>query len=197
MLKYQKIIKPKSKVMRTKSTLEKAVKFVTNCKFIFSFKKNIFQKNIFPILFCLIPALTSAQSGSCKAKIEVEKNRIYSSAGKDGAYFTLVLTNDGNSSDVYNLSALNINGNCDNNDQSSTSENVNLMGSFLDNNNAPITSLTVSSHQTASFSIHLIVPQGTPFNKWNCTQINATSTNCTSYTVNTVVHTIVNNPSEN
>lgn len=37
--------------MRAKSTLEKAVKFVNNCKFIFSFKKNIFRKNIFFILF--------------------------------------------------------------------------------------------------------------------------------------------------
>jgi len=42
--------------MRTKSTLEKAVKFVSNCKYIFSFKKNIFQKNIFFILSFLLTA---------------------------------------------------------------------------------------------------------------------------------------------
>jgi hypothetical protein len=48
--------------MRTKSTLEKAVKFVTNCKFIFSFKKNIFQKNIFSILFCFVTTLSFAQA---------------------------------------------------------------------------------------------------------------------------------------
>jgi hypothetical protein len=183
--------------MRTKSTLEKAVKFVTNCKFIFSFKKNIFQKNIFSILFCLLTTLSFAQSGSCNATLGVEKDRNYSNADTYGAYFTLVITNEGNSTDVYNLSALNINGNCANNDQTSTSQNVNLIGNFLDNSAVPITSITVSSHQIATFSIHLTVPQGTAYNKWNCTQINATSTNCSNYTASTIVHTIVNNPSEN
>ncbi|WP_281866143.1 hypothetical protein [Flavobacterium sp. GSB-24] len=48
--------------MRTKSTLEKAVKFVYNCKFIFSFKKNIFQKNIFFVLFFLTTTFSFAQS---------------------------------------------------------------------------------------------------------------------------------------
>lgn len=183
--------------MRTKTTLEKAVKFVSNCKFIFSFKKNIFQKNIFSLLFYLITTLSFAQSGSCNATLGVEKERNYSNAGTDGAYFTLIITNDGNSSDVYNLSALNINSNCSNSDQTSTSQNVNLIGSFLDDSSVPITSITVASHQTATFSIHLTVPQGTAYNKWNCTQINATSTNCSDYTASTIVHTIINNPSEN
>lgn len=48
--------------MRTKSTLEKAVKFITNCKFIFSFKKNIFQKNIFLLLLCLTTTFSFAQT---------------------------------------------------------------------------------------------------------------------------------------
>ncbi|OXA77900.1 hypothetical protein SAMN05444397_1143 [Flavobacterium aquidurense] len=183
--------------MRTKTTLEKAVKFVNNCKFIFSFKKNIFQKNIFTILFCLITTISFAQSGGCSSTLEVEKNRNYNNAGNDGAYFTMVLTNDGNSLDVYNLSALNINGNCSNNDQSSTSGNVNLISGFLDNSSVPINTITVPAHQTATFLLHLTVPQGTPYNKWNCMQVNATSTNCTNHTVSTVVHTIVNNPSEN
>ncbi|WP_222104889.1 hypothetical protein [Flavobacterium anhuiense] len=47
--------------MRTKSTLEKAVKFVNNCKFIFSFKKNIFQKNIFFLLFFLMTNFSFGQ----------------------------------------------------------------------------------------------------------------------------------------
>ena len=48
--------------MITKTTLEKAAKFVHDCKFIFSFKKNIFQKNIFSLLFCLITTLAFAQT---------------------------------------------------------------------------------------------------------------------------------------
>ncbi|MEN2413371.1 Fn3-like domain-containing protein [Flavobacterium mesophilum] len=183
--------------MKSKSTLEKAVKFVANCKSIFSLRKNIFQKNLFSLLLCLITTVSFAQSGSCKATLGVEKDRYYSNAGDNGAYFTLVLTNTGNSDDVYNLSALNINSNCANNDGSSTSQNVNLVASFLDNSNVPITSISLSANQTATFSIHLTVPQGTAYNKWNCMQITAASSNCANYTVSTVVHTIVNNPSEN
>lgn len=48
--------------MITKSNLAKAVKFVNNCKFIFSFKKNIFQKNIFFVLFFLVTNFLSAQT---------------------------------------------------------------------------------------------------------------------------------------
>ncbi|KOP39266.1 hypothetical protein DBB36_18405 [Flavobacterium sp. WLB] len=183
--------------MKSKSTLKKAVKFVSNCKYIFLLSKNIFQKNIFSLTLFLISTISFAQSRACKTTLEVEKNRNYSNAGEDGAYFTLVLTNEGNSTDVYNLNAINVNSACSNNDGTGTSDNVNLNSTFLDNNSSLITSITVPSHQTAIFSIHLTVPQGTSFNKWNCTQINAVSTNCSNYTVNTVVHTIVNNPSEN
>lgn len=183
--------------MKTKSTLEKALKFVANCKIIFSQRKNIFQKNIFFLLLCLITTVSFAQSGSCKATFGVEKNRNYGNTTKDGARFTLVITNEGNSTDVYNLTAANVNGSCSNNDESSTSKNVNLNSSFVDKNSAKITSIEVPPHSTVKFSVRLTVPQGTPYNRWNCTQINATSSNCTNYAVNTVVHTIVNNPSEN
>ncbi len=47
--------------MRAKYTLEKAVKFVNNCKFIFSFKKNIFQKNIFLLLLFLMTNFSFGQ----------------------------------------------------------------------------------------------------------------------------------------
>ncbi|SHH74550.1 hypothetical protein [Flavobacterium defluvii] len=183
--------------MKSKSTLKKAVKFVNNCKYIFFLPKNIFQKNIFSFTLFLISSVSFAQSGLCKTTLEVEKNRNYSNAGQDGAYFTLVLTNEGNSTDIYNLNAFNVNSACSNNDGSSSSDNVNLNSVFLDDSSSQITSITVPSHQTATFSIHLTVPQGTTYNRWNCTQINAVSTNCSNYTVNTVVHTIVNNPSEN
>lgn len=183
--------------MKTKSTLEKAVKFVTNCKIIFSQRKNIFQKGFFGLLCFLITSIAYSQSGSCKATFGVEKNRNYGNTTKNGARFTLVITNEGNSKEVYKLSATNVNGSCSNNDESSTSQNVNLNSSFLDKNSAKITSIEVPAHSTVRFSIHLTVPTGTPYNKWNCTQINAVSSNCTNYAVNTVVHTIVNNPSEN
>jgi hypothetical protein len=60
--------------MRTKTTLLKAVKFVNNCKFIFSFKKNIFQKNIFSILFCFIILISFQQAVSLHLNLKTESN---------------------------------------------------------------------------------------------------------------------------
>jgi len=61
--------------MKTKSTLEKAVKFVSNCKFIFSFKKNIFKKNIFSILFCLIKIISSQQAWALNLNLKIDRSR--------------------------------------------------------------------------------------------------------------------------
>jgi len=60
--------------MRTKTTLIKAVKFVNNCKFIFSFRKNIFQKNIFSALFCFIILISFEQASSFDLALSRENN---------------------------------------------------------------------------------------------------------------------------
>lgn len=60
--------------MISKSTLEKAVKFVSNCKYIFSFKKNIFQKNIFFAFFCLLTTISSAQTENVDSYLTSLKN---------------------------------------------------------------------------------------------------------------------------
>lgn len=67
--------KTKTEVMRTKTTLIKAVKFVNNCKFIFSFRKNIFQKNIFSALFSFIILISFEQTGSFDLTLSYESNR--------------------------------------------------------------------------------------------------------------------------
>lgn len=197
MIKLIRKIKLKNQTMETKTLLKKTIKFAKNCKFIFSFKKNILQKKILSLLLISMTSISFAQSGSCRGTLEVEKNRNYSNTTRDGVYFTLLLTNNGSITDVYHLDALNSNSNCTNNDGSNSSENVNLTGNFVDTNLVPITSITVSANETATFMIHLTVPQGTAFNKWNCTQINAKSSNCSNSILTTDVHTIVNNPSEN
>lgn len=61
--------------MRTKTTLIKAVKFMNNCKFIFSFRKNIFQKNIFSALFCFIILISFEQAGLSDLTLSHESNR--------------------------------------------------------------------------------------------------------------------------
>lgn len=75
MLKMNKYQKTKTQVMRTKTTLIKALKFVNNCKFIFSFRKNIFQKNIFSVLFCFIILISFERANSLDLILKIDTNR--------------------------------------------------------------------------------------------------------------------------
>ncbi|SHM90747.1 hypothetical protein SAMN05444366_4520 [Flavobacterium saccharophilum] len=75
MLKMNKYQKIKTQVMRTKTTLIKALKFVNNCKFIFSFRKNIFQKNIFSALFCFIILISFERANSLDLILKIDTHR--------------------------------------------------------------------------------------------------------------------------
>lgn len=75
MLKMNKYQKTKTQVMRTKTTLIKALKFVNNCKFIFSFRKNIFQKNIFSVLFCFIILISFERANSLDLILKIDTHR--------------------------------------------------------------------------------------------------------------------------
>jgi hypothetical protein len=180
--------------MRTKSTLEKAVKFVNDCKFIFSFKKNIFQKNIFTILFCLLTTLSFAQSGSCNANLIVENNGNIRSTPLDGTFYSMILTNNGSSADTYILDVTNINASCSNTDGSPSANNVIINTNFIDSEKNTISEITVNAGQSVNFFIHVTIPAGTSIQKWSCNQITATSKNCTNYTVDSLLHTFIINP---
>ncbi|MBF4518415.1 hypothetical protein IRZ71_18825 [Flavobacterium sp. ANB] len=179
--------------MRTKSTLRKALKFLKNCKSIFSFKKAIFQKNIFPILFCLALNISFAQSG-CNATLIVENNGNIRSTPLDGTYYAMVLTNNGLSTDTYLLTSKNINSSCTNTDDSTATSNVIITADFIDSEKTAIDQITLSAGQTINFYVHITVPVGTAVEKWSCNQITATSKNCTNYSADTVLHTYVINP---
>lgn len=180
--------------MRTKSTLKKAMKFVTNCKFIFSFKKNIFKKNLFCFLFFLIASISFAQSGSCNALLIVENNGNIRSTPLDGTYYSMVLTNNSSSTDTFVLSSKNINASCSNTDGSSTANNVIITTDFIDSERNSLSEITLDAGQSVNFYIHITIPTGTSTQKWSCNQITATSKNCSNYAVDTVLHTYIINP---
>lgn len=179
--------------MRTNFNLEKAVKFVNNCKFIFSFR-NIFKKNLLTLLFLLITTISLAQSGSCSATLIVENNGNIRSTPLDGTYYSMVLTNNSSSSDTFVLSSKNINASCSNSDGSSTSGNVIVNTDFINSERNSLSEITLSAGQSVNFYIHITVPAGTSTQKWSCSQITATSTNCSSYIAATVLHTYIINP---
>jgi hypothetical protein len=178
--------------MRTKTTLEKAVKFVNNCKFIFSFR-NIFKKKLF-VLFFLIPTISLAQSGSCNGILIVENNGNIRSTPLDGTYYSMVLTNNSSSTDTYVLSKKNINASCANTDGSSTAGNITINADFIDSERNSISEITLNAGQSVNFYIHITIPNGTSIQKWSCDEITATSKNCSNYAVTTVLHTYIINP---
>lgn len=180
--------------MKAKITLKKTLRFVKNCKFIFSFKKNLLQKNIFSLLFCLITGISFAQSGSCNASLIVENNGNVRSTPFDGTYYSMILTNKGASTDTFLLSAKNINSTCTNTDGSPTGTNVSVTAHFIDSEKNPISEMTLNAGQSVIFYIYVTVPIGTSPDKWSCNQIIATSKNCTNYSTDTVLHTYVINP---
>jgi len=179
--------------MKTKSTLEKAVKFVSDCKYIFSLR-NIFKKSLFFLLFVLSTTISLAQSGSCNATLIVENNGNIRSTPLDGTYYSMVLTNNSSSTDTFFLSAQNINSSCANTDGSSTAGNVIINTDFINSTRNSQSEITLSAGESVNFYIHVTVPTGTSPQKWSCTKITATSKNCSSYTVDTVLHTYIINP---
>jgi len=191
--------------MRPKTTLNLFENF-----FAFELKKHILLFLVFAnkkvlqtpsMLLCtsilvLSSSITYSQSGSCKATLQVEKNRFTQSVPPEGTYYNLQISNTGTANSTYTLSAANVNNTCSNNDGSSTSSNVNLSISFSDINQNSINEISLSPGETATFLANVKVPAGTTVSKWNCTEITATSTTCTFYKVSTVLHSLVSDPNQ-
>lgn len=154
------------------------------------------SRNLIIIALLIVSTTFSYSQSSCKAKLQVEKSRNSRSITSEGTQYKLELTNDNFNSANYTLKAVNINASCSNNDGSSTSGNVNLTIFFTDLDSNPITELSLNPGETKSFLAKIGLPSGTPINKWNCTQIIATSNDCSSYSVSTILHTLVSDPNQ-
>jgi hypothetical protein len=166
--------------------------------FIFYKNKLIMNYNILFIIITLsIPTQFFGQFNSCIADLRVENDiNAQSSSSTAAALYNMVLTNKSSTKDTYSLNAVNINSTCVNTDGSSSTGNVNLTITFLDTNQQPISNIAINAGQSASFFVKTTVPNGTAYNKWCCTKVNAESTTCSNYNVNTILHTLVINPNE-
>lgn len=155
---------------------------------------NIFRSLIEKITFVIaILSITSlsAQNSNCDATLVVEKERNVRSTTSQGTFYSMVLTNNSNTTSTFTFSSQNLNNNCTNPDNSTTSSNVVLGTIFLNKKQVPITSLTLTAGQKADFFVKIVVPNNLPVNRWSCTQINALSNNCTTSSINTIIHTLI------
>ena len=185
--------------MKPKTTLNLLKDFLTNLiqKIIlvcFSFFDKKVSLATYKIAIVFLLFSINSYSQACKATLHVEKNRFTKSVPPEGMAYKLLISNTGPSNTTYVLSVSNINTSCSNNDGSNTSSNVNLNFTFADTNTNSINQISVSPGETIPFIVQVKVPNGTAVNRWNCTQITATSIECPSYKVNTILHTLVSDP---
>lgn len=154
-------------------------------KSIFTFIKSI-------AILLLLSSTVSAQSGNCSAKFVVENNGYVRSTPLTGTFYSLVLTNTGSSTDIYNLISSNQNGLLSSNpDSSNASLNVMLNSRFVDESDNVLTSISLEPGKTISFYLEIIVPTGTEYNKWNTMKVVAKSKLCTDSINDLVLHTHV------
>lgn len=177
--------------MKTKSTLEKAVKFVSNCKFIFFSKKNIFNKNIFTLLYFLITSIAFAQSGTCNSEITIDGENHQKYNGSEVS-FLLQVKNTGTNTDTYQLSAMNFSNFPENPDGSATESNV-LMNNRLESKNySPLNkTITLAPGEAVEFYVKLSLADISKLDQWNGTSVTATSTTCPESTSQTIVYTYI------
>lgn len=177
-----------------------------NFRVIFPYSSNrLFNSNTYfgvkllIMVFCffLFTISSYAQIKSCQAQIIVQNNGNVDSISENGLLYRMLLTNTGTTADTYTLTSINVNSNSKNPDGSVTNTNVVLNTLFLDAQQNQITEISVNPGQSISFFSKLTIPARTAFSKWSSNQIIATSTNCTSYKVATVLHTYVLNPDSN
>lgn len=141
----------------------------------------------------LFVCLTYGQN--CSANIAVQDNGNIDSVSTEGLFYNMQISNSGNSSDTYLLSTNNYNTKIKNPDDSPNNSNVILDTVFLDSQKNQINQITVNPGATVHFYAKITIPAGTTLSKWSNSQIVATSSNCNTYSVNTVLHTYVLNPS--
>jgi len=160
-------------------------------------KVSLFSSMLFYALILLLnTSMSYSKSSSCKATLQANKNRFTKSVPPEGTSYTMQISNTGTSNSTYTLSSYNVNSSCSNNDGSSSSSNVNLNISFSDMSQNSISAISLSPGETANFLVNVKIPTGTAINKWNCTEITATATACSSYKVSTILHTLVSDPNQ-
>lgn len=159
-------------------------------KSIFTFIKSI-------AILLLISSTVFAQADNCSATFVVENNGYVRSAPITGTYYSLILTNNGPSDDTYNLVYLNDNtASLKNPDDSSSENNVNLLGTFLNTSKSVIKSVFIRAGENVGLFLAIKVPASTGYDLWSTSKISAISNKCSSYQVDATLHTIVIDVSE-
>ncbi len=148
------------------------------------------------LFFIFFNSFLYGQTTKCNVSLNVEKQRNTRSTTLEGTYYAMILTNISATQSTYTLTSENRNLDCQNPDNTSSNDNVELKINFLYEKLKPINEISIQSGQKIKFFVHITVPKNTNINKWSCTEILANSKECTDYEVRTLIKTLVISASE-
>jgi hypothetical protein len=121
------------------------------------------------------------------------QNGIYRNLEDSKTTYLIQVENKGSSSVNLALSVQNQNQNCQNPDNSSNANNVELTLELLDaTTNQPVNSATVAPGAMLTFLVKAVAPQNTPIKKWSCQVLKVIPSNCQAVTL--TLFTYVPNP---
>ncbi len=119
------------------------------------------------------------------------------SADETGTSFSLELKNTSSARLSYVLTSVNLIEPCDKKNNNVSQGNVNLDVNIVgDAINFQNNEVTLNPGQVFNFKVQVYVPDGTPYYRWSCIEIQAKSDKCNSISDTQLLKVYVPNPNE-
>ncbi|MEP2937058.1 MAG: Fn3-like domain-containing protein [Gilvibacter sp.] len=139
-----------------------------------------------------------AYSQSCDASLVLEGNKNVGSADEDGTQFVLIVKNESNTTQNYQLNTNFLAESCASANKANVGENIPLDVHFKSQLNSTLgsTRLTLSPNQSQRINIDIQVPQGSSYNRWSCIQLELASEQCSNLVATQLLRVFVPDPTE-
>lgn len=151
----------------------------------------------FAFLLFMISSISS-YAQICDATLEVEKQRSSKSAFASGAIFSLSLVNDSNEAMTFDLVAESSDVKCDTKRMRNSGKNVLVDTAILntDGKSALSNEVTLQAGEKRLFKVRATPKKGTLYNTWSCVIVKASSRDCKSTVLETVLKVFLPDPSQ-
>lgn len=139
-----------------------------------------------------------AFSQSCNASLALEGNKNIGSADEDGTQFVLIVKNESNQTQNYQLDSNFLTTSCATSNKANLGDNIPLDVYFKSQLNSALgsTRLTLSPNESQRINIDIQVPQGSPYNRWSCIALELNSDQCSSVVATRTLRVFVPDPTE-
>jgi hypothetical protein len=151
-------------------------KYLSSVKNIIS--SNFVRLKTFGILlvFVFTSVLSSFSQNNCGGNLSAEFKRTIKTITDSKATFTLLLKNTDLVTHEYTFK--NINDNVSNPDGLKAEPKVSMNSVLLDTTMSVLTKISLAPGEQTKFFLRLTLPEKTPFDSWNCTQVTAETIGC-------------------